>query len=269
MASGGVGDLGRRWLGNASVRGSTGPCLPGFVCDCGVRCGACIAVTTTRAGVTRRTAVSSAVLLGVGAGLDHVLGGSARVTAAKSGASASTEAFYGFHQAGVATPTQDYLNFAAFDVTSGAADDLRSILEEWTAAAARLTAGKPFGPAIEAFSEPPVDTGEATGLGPARLTVTIGVGPELVQLGGPRPLRLGAQCPSELRTLPAFQARASIWRARAGTSAFRRARMTRRSPSTRCTSSRAIASSAATLRWSQQGLAAPPPPVARRRRHGT
>ncbi len=52
-------------------------------------------------------------------------------------------------------PVQDYLHFAAFDVTSGVADGLRSILEEWMAAAARLTAGKPFGPPTEALDEPP------------------------------------------------------------------------------------------------------------------
>ncbi len=155
--------------------------------------------------VTRRDALVGAALLGAGAGLDHVLGGSARVTAANSASSAATEKFYGFHQAGVATVAQDYLQFAAFDITSRAADDLRSILEGWTAAAARLTVGKPFGPAIEALDEPPVDTGEAIGLGPARLTVTIGLGPRVFSSAGRDRFGLTQRCPGELRILPAFQ----------------------------------------------------------------
>jgi deferrochelatase/peroxidase EfeB len=106
---------------------------------------------------------------------------------------------------GIATPAQDYLHFAAFDVTSGAADGLRGILEEWTAAAARLTAGKPFGPPTEALDGPPVDTGEAIGLGPARLTVTIGLGPSVFSSAGRDRFGLAQRSPGELRTLPAFQ----------------------------------------------------------------
>jgi deferrochelatase/peroxidase EfeB len=67
--------------------------------------------------------------------------------------------FFEPHQAGIATPAQDYLHFAAFDVTSDAADDLRGVLEQWTAAAARLIAEELYLPVAQAADEPPVDTG--------------------------------------------------------------------------------------------------------------
>ena len=162
-------------------------------------------VGASRPGFTRRRVISGAALLGVGAGLDHVLGGSARGTAAHSALPASTEDFYGFHQAGVATPAQDYLHFAAFDVTSDAADDLRGVLEQWTAAAARLTAGEPYEPVARTEGEPPVDTGEAVGLGPSRLTVTIGLGPTLFGSGGADRFGLARLRPPELVPLPPFQ----------------------------------------------------------------
>jgi deferrochelatase/peroxidase EfeB len=69
--------------------------------------------------------------------------------------------------------------FAAFDVTSDAADDLRSVLEQWTAATTQLTAGEPYQPVVQSPDEPSIDTGEAIGLEPSRLPITIGVGPSL------------------------------------------------------------------------------------------
>lgn len=158
----------------------------------------------SRLGFTRRGVISGAALLGVGAGLDHVLGGPARGTAANSGSS-STEDFYGFHQAGVATPAQDYLYFATFDVTSDAADDLRGLLEQWTAATARLTVGQPYEPVAQTEDKPPVDTGEAVGLSPSRLTVTIGVGPTLFGSDGADRFGLAHSRPPELVPLLTFQ----------------------------------------------------------------
>src|SRR5580692_2001598 len=159
----------------------------------------------SRSGFTRRGVIAGAALLGVGAGLDHVLGGSAHGPTAHLGSPASTEDFYGFHQAGVGTPAQDYLHFAAFDVTSDAADDLRGLLEQWTAAAARLTAGELYGPVTQTEDEPPVDTGEAVGLSPSRLTITIGVGPTLFGSSGADRFGLARLRPPELVPLPPFQ----------------------------------------------------------------
>jgi deferrochelatase/peroxidase EfeB len=156
-------------------------------------------------GFTRRGMISGAALLGIGAGLDHVLGGSTGGTAANPGSSVSTEDFYSFHQAGVATAAQEYLHFAAFDVTSDAVNDLRSVLEQWTAAAARLTAGEPYQPVIQVPDEPPVDTGEAIGLGPSRLTITIGMGPTLFGSDSANRFGLAHLRPAELQPLPPFQ----------------------------------------------------------------
>jgi deferrochelatase/peroxidase EfeB len=83
-------------------------------------------------------------MLGVGAGLDHVVAKEPRKAASgltTPRSSRQVVPFYGSHQAGIATPAQDYLSFAAFDLTSDATEDLQRILEQWTAAAASLTTG--------------------------------------------------------------------------------------------------------------------------------
>ncbi|MCU1391586.1 MAG: efeB [Ilumatobacteraceae bacterium] len=76
--------------------------------------------------------------------------------------SSSTVAFRGIHQAGIATPAQDRLLFAAFDISANATrDDVQALLQAWTTAADRLTAGQDVGdPAASEYS-PPTDTGEA------------------------------------------------------------------------------------------------------------
>jgi deferrochelatase/peroxidase EfeB len=114
-------------------------------------------------------------------------------------------AFYGAHQAGVATPAQEYLSFAAFDLTSDAIEDLRGLLQAWSAAAADLTAGQPYQPASQEPSQAPNDTGEAIGLDPAQMTITIGFGPGL--FGSPSRDRFGLahQKPAMLQPLPPFQ----------------------------------------------------------------
>lgn len=89
--------------------------------------------------------------------------------------------FHGAHQAGIATAVQDRLHFAAFDVKTKDRGELVELLKEWTEAARLMTAGRPvgeggFGGLPEA---PPDDTGEALGLKPSRLTLTIGFGPGL------------------------------------------------------------------------------------------
>jgi len=89
--------------------------------------------------------------------------------------------FHGPHQAGIATAVQDRLHFAAFDVTTDDREKLEKLLREWTRAAERMTAGREVGEgAYGGLPEaPPDDTGEALGLKPSRLTLTIGFGPSL------------------------------------------------------------------------------------------
>ncbi len=98
--------------------------------------------------------------------------------AAETGAAV---AFHGAHQAGIATPVQDRLHFATFDVTTDDRAEFVRMLKDWTDAARKMTAGKAVGEgAYGGLAEaPPDDTGEALGLKPSRLTLTLGFGPSL------------------------------------------------------------------------------------------
>ncbi|WP_327730065.1 iron uptake transporter deferrochelatase/peroxidase subunit [Streptomyces sp. NBC_00487] len=121
-------------------------------------------------------------------------------------------AFHGTHQAGIATPVQDRLHFAAFDVKTDDRAEFVTMLKDWTAAARRMTAGKAvgdggYGGLAEA---PPDDTGEALGLQPSRLTLTIGFGPSLFER-----FDLAGQRPEALVDLPQF-AGDNLDRARSG-----------------------------------------------------
>ena len=119
-------------------------------------------------------------------------------------------AFRGAHQAGIVTPAQDRLHFAAFDVTTDDRDQLIELLQQWTDAAERMTAGKPAGPVgpVEgAANLPPDDTGEAIGLSTSRLTITFGFGPTLFRTeDGKDRFGLADRRPEALRTLPHFPA---------------------------------------------------------------
>src|SRR5580704_17412287 len=166
--------------------------------------------SSERQGLTRRNMLSGAALLGVGAGLDHVLTGTLGAGSAKPQSPEATQGavpFYGAHQAGIATPAQEYLHFAAFDVTGGTSEGLRSMLQQWTAAAAAMTAGASYQPegSSEEPGQPPVETGEALGLGASRLTLTFGFGPSLFEAGGTDRFGLTSSRPGELQPLPAFQ----------------------------------------------------------------
>ncbi|WP_413756911.1 iron uptake transporter deferrochelatase/peroxidase subunit [Streptomyces sp. MMBL 11-3] len=119
---------------------------------------------------------------------------------AAAGAGAAV-AFHGAHQAGIATPVQDRLHFAAFDVRTDDRAVFVQLLKDWTEAARRLTAGQAvgegaYGGPVEA---PPDDTGEALGLKPSRLTLTIGFGPSLFEK-----FDLADRRPEALIDLPKF-----------------------------------------------------------------
>ena len=115
--------------------------------------------------------------------------------------------FYGAHQAGIVTPAQDRLHFAAFDVTTDSRDDLVELLRAWTAAAANMTQGLDvgeFGAMDGPYLAPPEDTGEAYGLRSARLTFTFGFGLSLFADDGNDRFGLAARRPATLRALPHF-----------------------------------------------------------------
>ncbi|HZC73740.1 MAG TPA: iron uptake transporter deferrochelatase/peroxidase subunit [Jatrophihabitans sp.] len=126
--------------------------------------------------------------------------GVARATAASTTPKPGPDGvpFYGPHQAGIATPAQDRLAFAAFDVTGRDRAALARLLGTWAAAAAQLTRGAPIGAVETSRHAPPVDTGEAMGLGPARSTITVGFGPSLFD----ERFGLAAHRPAALADIP-------------------------------------------------------------------
>jgi deferrochelatase/peroxidase EfeB len=142
--------------------------------------------------------------IGLAAGLSA--GGKESSTAAADPARASYP-FYGDHQAGIATPAQDRLHFAAFDMASDDRADLVGLMQDWTAAAARMTQGRdagPFGAVSGPYDAPPDDTGEALDLPAAGLTLTFGFGPSLFRLAGRDRFGLAERQPAGLRRLPHF-----------------------------------------------------------------
>ncbi|HWL00980.1 MAG TPA: iron uptake transporter deferrochelatase/peroxidase subunit [Microbacteriaceae bacterium] len=166
-----------------------------------------------RDGISRRGllglfgAGAAGLAIGGGAGAGIALAAGAATASAAGGRSGTTYPFYGEHQAGVLTPVQDRLHFAAYDLAANATrDDLIELLRDWTVAAAEMTAGRPIGEgALGALNRPPDDTGEALDLPASGLTITIGFGPSLFDHPehGDR-FGIRTRQPALLRPLPRF-----------------------------------------------------------------
>lgn len=142
---------------------------------------------------------------GVGAGF---VGGTAVARAeAVEGAQRAYD-FFGAHQAGITTPVQEHLHFAAFDMMPRTdRDDLISLLQDWSYAASRMAAGLEVSAtgAVGGDAEvPPDDTGEALGLPAASLTITIGFGPSLFENEEGDRYGIAVRRPEGLERLPAF-----------------------------------------------------------------
>jgi len=88
--------------------------------------------------------------------------------------------------------------FAAFDLTTSDVDAVKAMLGQWSAAAALMTQGELIGPTEIRPEAPPFDTGEAFGIGPQRLTVTVGFGPTMFD----QRFGLAARRPAALAPLP-------------------------------------------------------------------
>ncbi len=123
------------------------------------------------------------------------------------GVDQATYPFHGQHQAGITTPAQDRLHFAAFDVTTESRDELIALLRSWTQAAREMTVGGSVGQTTSLpYDAPPADTGEALGLAASGLTLTFGFGPSLFEKDGKDRFGLKEQQPALLRELPHFPA---------------------------------------------------------------
>ncbi|KJQ53092.1 iron uptake transporter deferrochelatase/peroxidase subunit [Microbacterium sp. SA39] len=172
------------------------------------------AAASAPTGLSRRGLLGLAIgggvaglAVGAGAGL---AGGVAVGRAQAQEEARPVHEFFGEHQAGITTSVQDHLHFASFDMMPRTdRDDLISLLQDWSYAAARMTQGLEVsasgavgGPA----EAPPDDTGEALGLPAAGLTITFGFGPGLFEDEDGDRYGIAALRPAGLERLPAFLA---------------------------------------------------------------
>jgi deferrochelatase/peroxidase EfeB len=163
-------------------------------------------------GTTGATAVAGVAGVAAGAGGAYAVtrgrdapaaGAPGAPAAAPSLALDAAIPFRGPHQAGIVTPAQDRLHFVALDVVTKDRDRLRELLEAWTRAAERMTAGAEAAPGGLVGGGPnraPEDTGEAYGLPASGLTITIGYGPSLFD----DRFGLASKKPVALTELPPF-----------------------------------------------------------------
>lgn len=159
-------------------------------------------------GLSRRGLLGLAALGGGAAVAAGLVTGSALERANIMAVEQGRHDFYGAHQAGITTPVQEHLYFAAFDMAPRTdRDDLIALLKDWTYAASRMSQGLEVsaGGSDGGHPEsPPEDTGEARGLPASNLTVTFGFGPSL--FGSEKQDRYGLRGsrPAILEPLPPF-----------------------------------------------------------------
>ncbi len=161
---------------------------------------------------SRRAVLGAAGAGIVAGGAVGAFGGYAASSDAAESASDQTVPFRGDRRAGIVTAAQDRLHFAAFDVITDSRDELIDMLKKWTAASERMTRGEETeenGALGLGEYHPPADTGEALGLSPAHLTLTIGFGPGLFGPSASDPNRkdrfgIAGRKPAALADLPSF-----------------------------------------------------------------
>jgi deferrochelatase/peroxidase EfeB len=112
--------------------------------------------------------------------------------------------FYGTWQGGILTDIQSSTVFAALDLTARTRAEVVALLKAWTEAAARMTQGEPAAAPLADRMLAPSDSGDANGLAPSRLTITIGFGPGLFAKDGKDRYGLAARRPAALADLPEF-----------------------------------------------------------------
>lgn len=118
----------------------------------------------------------------------------------------TVEPFYGLRQAGIITAPQRHTSFAAFDVVSESRSDLIQLLRTWTSAAREMAAGStPDIVPVLGSARTANDSGEAQGIGAARLTFTFGFGSSLFERDGQYRFGLGDVKPPILVAMPTFR----------------------------------------------------------------
>ncbi len=116
----------------------------------------------------------------------------------------NAELFYGTYQGGITTPMQENTYFAAFDLLTTDRKEVVALLQSWTDASARMAAGLPAQPGEQDDNAPPLDSGEAFGMDPSRLTLTFGFGPDLFTYKGQDRYGIAHLRPAALADLPRF-----------------------------------------------------------------
>jgi deferrochelatase/peroxidase EfeB len=112
--------------------------------------------------------------------------------------------FFGLHQAGIATPQQTNVYFAAFDLTAKNREELIELFTVWTTAAERLSRGESAVEGPQHDDAEPLDSGEAAGSSPHRLTLTFGLGTGVFMKDGVDRYGLASRRPEAFIDLPRF-----------------------------------------------------------------
>src|ERR1700754_2887083 len=108
----------------------------------GVSCSVALIMALTRRAFIASGGAAAAVAAAAGVGY---AAGQEGEPGARPG-DAHVVDFHGEHQAGIATPAQDRLHFAAFDVEEGVdGRALRDLMQEWNLAARTMAGGQPIG----------------------------------------------------------------------------------------------------------------------------
>jgi deferrochelatase/peroxidase EfeB len=153
---------------------------------------------------TRRGLVGAAAGLAAAGTIGFDCAADAAAKAKKADAASAVEPFWGEHQSGITTLAQSHSFFAALDLETERRDDFVQLLRQWTAAAARMAAGRTAAPIGQNTAIVAPDTGESLGLPPARLTLTFGFGPGVFVKDGKDRFGLAAERPAALVDLPRF-----------------------------------------------------------------
>jgi len=174
---------------------------------------------TPRRGVSRRSLLRGGALVGAGAIGGGAVGGFAGNALAAPDAASAQEPFYGTHQSGIITDTQQHTVLAAFDLTTNDQADLEAVLRGWTELGAELVTGSSNTVPIYSSkdtantnayadatgSSTTDDSLEAYQLGPRRLTLTVGFGRSLfTDANGRDRIGLAGKLPAALVALPRF-----------------------------------------------------------------
>ena len=174
-----------------------------------------------KGGLGRRALLlRGGLAVGVGAVAGGVgVGFAERASATDTDSLSASEPFWGSHQSGIVTNTQQHTVLAAFDLNTNEKSDVATLLKSWTQLAAEISAGQTvtvpiytsssstdadaYADATDASTTD--DSLEAYGLGPARLTLTVGFGRSMfVDSSGADRYGISHQLPAALVTLPHF-----------------------------------------------------------------